>query len=242
MSDALGEVTGSNRQARAAQGAANAQLAESRSVRNQALDIARATPAELRALEGQLTASERQLANAERMFESIDPAILEASDQILKILQGDQTSTGGVYEAERTRQRESLMDTLRAQYGPGAEFTSLGRRALADFDNQTSVGSVGVRDQSLSTLSGIFGLGQNSNTAIGQAAQGLGNAAQVYAQPQNRQLSALFTGSQPVINSSGANFLGDQIKGQAQQQLFNTALQAGGTALAYSFMGPAAKT
>lgn len=230
MSDVYNELSGANRQARAAQNAANAQLAESRSVRDRALNLAEASPQELRAYEQTLKSSERQLANAERMFDSIDPALLEASDQILKILQGEQTSAGGVYEGERARQRQALVDNLRAQYGPGAEFTSLGKRALADFDNNTAVQGVGVQQNSLGTLSNLITTGSNLNTAISNGISNVSGAGRNFGNINTRKINALTGTSQNVISGAGGQFIGDQIRAQGQNQLFN--LGVTGTAYA----------
>lgn len=227
MGEVYGELTGANKQARAAQRAADAQIAASREERDLALRLAEASPQEIRAYESNLTANEKRLANAERMFASIDPAILEASDQILKILKGEQTSAGGLYEGERNRMRENLIDQLRTQYGPGAEFTALGRKALQDFDAQTNMGSIGVQQNALGTLGNVFGMGSAANQEIGSSATGVAGAGGLFGSLNERKLRAASGTSQNIINTAGGEFIGDMMRGQSQGQFANLLIKGG---------------
>lgn len=227
MSDVYNELSGANRQARAAEGAARAQMAASREQQDLAVRLSEASPQELRAYETTLTSAEKRLANAERMFSAIDPAILEASNQILRILQGEQTSAGGVFEGERSKQRQALLDQLRAQYGPGAEFTSLGKRALQEFDSQTAVGGVGVQQNALSTLGGIFGMGQSANQELGAGSAAVGASGGLFGNVATRQANAAMGTGSNIVNTAGGEFMGDMIRGQGQGQLFNLAVRGG---------------
>lgn len=232
VGDIVGEISGSTRAAQATQGAAEAQLNEARSVRSQtmdlsgrALDLAKASPTELAAYGRSLSAAMTSVDQQERLVKSIDPALMEASQKVLALLRGGSGSgpVSDMYSAQRSR----LVQQLRSQYGPGAELTSIGQRALMNFDLQAKQGE-------LQSFSGILGLGQNLQSSLQSGIGTLSNAAYASAQPNQRQIgvlgntiAALNQSSQPVLQSSGAPFVGSLMQAQTQQGLFNQALNAG---------------
>lgn len=217
----------------AAQRAMEDQLAEARSVRTQAMGIAgamgtdatklaQATPQELSAYGDSLTAAGKNLQNQQNLLSAVDPALMEASKQILSIMRGDGSSLNqGMYAG----QRQKLLDNLRAQYGPGAEATSIGQRALQQFD-------ANAQGQQLGQLQGVIGMGQNLQQGVQSGIGTLTGTGQNFGNLQARQLQtrlgvgqstlAALTGtSQPVINASGAPYTSDFIQSQNQQQFMN---------------------
>lgn len=242
-----GEISGSNRAAEAAQNAANAQAAAAARTRNELLsyadsyeadlsNLAKATPRELQALSQSFSAAEQNLNREQRLLEAIDPALMEASKQALSLLRGDSAAMNNPLNAQRASQRDALVNSLRAQYGPGAESTSIGLRALQQFDLQSN--SMLAQNQQ-SALGQAFGIatsdvGGRSRQALGQ----LMGVGQGYGAIQERQLNArqiagtarmsALTGTAPqMIQSAGAPYVGEALRAQSQGQLANLAVRAG---------------
>lgn len=253
----VGDITGSNRaaeqQAAAAQGAAQAEqqareasAAEQLGFRGESIAEARGfterlarasqSPGELRALESGLQFQEKDIARSEKLLSSIDPAILEASQQVLKLLRGEEAGTTNVVRGQRDRQRKQLVDRLRGQLGPGAENSSAGIQALNQFDTQTSdliaqnqqssigqltnvsQGFVGQRgDISSRGIAGLLGVGQGfgarSARQTGALATGFG------FQQQARLTGDANVGSARAgaAGVAGAQFVGQQLLGQQAQ-------------------------
>lgn len=248
---------------------AQAQEAEARSVRNQTVQygqqalnelrgISNPSVEELRSLEGQLQSSERVLAQNERLLSAVDPALMEASQQALKLLRGEKAQSLGPLEQQRTEQRNQLVQRLREQYGPGAESTSAGAKALRQFDSETSMLSNSAQQQSLGTLLGTTEQARSSALGgIQLGYNGYGTARQGYGDIANRQAQAIGSGysqlmsgylnsSQPVIGSSGSKYTEGVAYNQArasanqwtQGQLWNLGSQMAGAAMGGMFGMP----
>src|SRR5690606_34986027 len=125
----------------------------------QAMNLAQATPQELQAFNRQLAAAEKNLERQERMIAAIDPAIMEASEQVLALLRGEESGMTKVANEQRARQRQELVNSLRARYGPGAEESSLGRRILDQFDAETNMITQQQQQGALAQVFGIAGQG-----------------------------------------------------------------------------------
>lgn len=243
----VGELSGANAAARAAQRAAEAQQAAAHQTRQDVLNygqkyeqdmmnLAAASPRELQALSQSFSAAEQNLNREQRLLEAIDPALMEASKQALSLLRGDSAAMNNPLNAQRASQREALVNSLRAQYGPGAESTSIGLRALQQFDLQSN--SMLAQNQQ-SALGQAFGIatsdvGGRSRQALGQ----LMGVGQGYGAIQERQmnarqaagagmLGALSGTSQQIINSAGAQYTGDALRANAQMGFFNQAVGIG---------------
>lgn len=233
------DVFGTTKQASAAQAAAFEQQAETRRQQDLATkyatgmnadlsSLAQMSPQEMTAYDQTLQAASSQLQQQQRMMASIDPAIMNASKQILSVLQGGQTGIGNAMGAQRNAQRAELVNSLRAQYGPGAESSSIGQKQLQSFDRDTaSLGAQG-QSQTLGSLMGVVNGAPNLNTGLA----GLSGAGQNFGSVQNRQigareaggnayLGALMGTSQGVINSSGADQTEQLIKSGAQRAFFD---------------------
>lgn len=97
---------------------------------------------------------EKNLARQEQMISQIDPTIIEASQQVLRLMKGDNASSLAPLQRQRDMQRQKLMNSLRAQLGPGAESTSAGLRALTAFDNESANLFAGAQQQAIANLGG----------------------------------------------------------------------------------------
>lgn len=241
----LGYV-GSQQSAQAAQGAAGAQADQAAANRTAILgtadkynqnitNLSQATPQELNILGQSYDASSKQLAQQQKLMDSIDPSLMEASKQALQILRGGTAASEQPIMAMRNSQRANLVNSLRAQYGPGAESSSIGQRALQQFDMQSQQ----MQQQTLGNLMGIA-----SNPAPGQNLQrsisGLEEVGQGYAGLQTRQLNtqlnlmgqtmgALGGVSQQMLSTAGSQYVGASLQGQELSQLGNTGMRLGTT-------------
>lgn len=245
--DILGDITGTNRAAEAAQRAAEAQLAmatrtreevlsEGRKLQSDAMEYAAATPQELSILSNALSSQQLQLGREERLLNAIDPALMEASQQALKLLRGETADINKPMQDLRASQRQKLMDSLRAQYGPGAESSSIGQNALRSFDMETN--SMFAQNQQ-SALGQVFGIASSDLGGRSQRAlAGLQQIGQGYSALNERRLNtrlnvgnsmlgALSGTSQQMIQNAGAPYVGDALKAQAQAQFINDRIKAG---------------
>lgn len=237
------DPTGAKGAANAAQAAANAQAQMAGQTRNQilgysgqlekdAMSLAEASPQELGALSRAYASAEQNLGREEKLLASIDPALMEASKQALSILRGEPSGLNQGVMAQRGLQRQQLMNSLRAQYGPGAETSSIGQKVLQGFDAES-------QNMSMNNLGSLMNI---ATTDLGARQQrgiaGLQQVGQGYGALQERKLNtrlntgaqtlgALSGTSQQMIQSAGAPFVGDAIRAQGQQSLFNMGAQAG---------------
>lgn len=238
---------GSQQAAGAAQNAANAQLAAAQQLRGQELgyaqqwgsqlsNLAQSTPQELNILGQQYSAASKNLSQQQELMNSINPALMEASKQALSILRGGPSAMGAGIMSQRNQQRQDLVNSLRAQYGPGAETTSVGQKALNQFDLETQ----SIQPQMLNQLMGVAGQGGVFGSAVNQAQMGLGAVGQGYSALQNRQLGAqslvgqstlgaLSGTSQNIYQSAGAPYAGAALQGQGMASLGNNIMNAGTT-------------
>lgn len=260
----IGEITGSNRVAEASMQAAKAQeraqssavafaaegLSDAREVskamnRNIDSAIADATsPQELNALmaslQQQATAVDRQA----ELFKSLDPAIMEASQQALSILRGDTSAQSSGIARRRAGDREKLVARLREQLGPGAETSTAGIQALSKFDSETE----DLQQNSLGQLFGMAQAGAQGRSAMNQGTANLANIGGMFGARGNRLAQTQLQGAGMQMNAgnlvqnaqntkinaqqglaaaSGSQFVGEQLRGQAQNQFVNDRIQAG---------------
>jgi len=228
------EREGARAAAKAAEKAAGAQAGMARTMRGEVLDqasrnerdvmnLASASPQELAALSRSYSSAEQSLAREEKMIAALDPALLEASQQALKLMRGESAAVNGPMQQMRNAQRQQMVNSLLAQYGPGAESSSIGQRMLQQFDMESS--NMFQQNQQ-SSLAQMFGMatsdaGGRQRAAIGQMQQ----VGQGYGALQERQMNArlnlgaqslgALTGtSQQMISSAGAPFVGDALRAQ----------------------------
>jgi len=250
----VGELTGSNKAANAAGKAAQAREAALRVATGYAregLTSAETTgtrslkdaqsPQELRALTAALRQQETGLNRQAELFASLDPAILEASQQALKLLRGEDASALAPIKNQRAQQRQALLDRLREQLGPGAETSTAGIQALNQFDQETTNVMSGAQQQGLSQLFGIAQGGAVNRGALGEGAMALGNIGGMFGQRAGRMSNArinaeglkqgafsnLINAQTGAAASAGSQFVSDQLKGQAQMSFMDKAIGAG---------------
>jgi hypothetical protein len=255
VTDISGEITGANKTARAAGEAAMAQeraMIEGVGFARQGLEAGQAagqqaiaaanSPQELAALTQALERQGSALDRQEKLFQSIDPAIMEASKQAFQLLQGQEAKSLAPLKASRQRQRQKLMDRLREQLGPGAETSTAGIQALNQFDQQTSEQLSGAQERSIGNLFGMglqgeqakLGRGQLINQGIGQTAniggmfgQSAGRAAQTALAAGGLEQQGFGNLTQAQFNragGAGAKFVKSQLQGQARQAQHSQAM------------------
>lgn len=201
-----------------------------------ATQYAEMSPQEMNVLSKSYDAASQNVAQQQKLMASIDPALMEASKQALSILQGGQAASQAPIMAMRNSQRAQLVQSLRAQHGPGAELTSLGQRALQQFDLQSNV----LQQQ---TLGNLMNMATNPNPSanLARSVDSLNSVGQGYSAIQTRKtntqlgvgstaLGALGQSNQGLLQAAGANQVGAALQGQAMGQL-GTNLANGGMTL-----------
>lgn len=216
-------------------------LNEGGRIEREAMDLSEATPQELAALERSYGAAEKSLAREEKLLAAIDPALMEASNQALQLLRGESSPLAAPVMKQRANQRAQLLNSLRAQYGPGAESSSIGQRALQSFDAETNNQSMGVMGQ-------LFSMGtQDLGGRYQRGISGLQQVGQGYSALQERKLNtrlnvgnsmlgALSGTSQQMIQSAGAPYVGAGLQGQSEASLGNSIMNTGAT-LGAAYLG-----
>lgn len=268
LGEMLGDLTGSNRAAEAAEQSAMARQAALQEAvlmagKGLADTAGRAqgqnstfaailhgakSPQELQALTKSLEQQSSALERQSQLFASIDPAVLEASQQALKLMQGEEARSLGPLKNQRAQQRQALLDRLREQLGPGAETSTAGMQALNQFDQESAMVMNNAQQQSLSQLFGMAQSGATSRGALNEGAQGIANIGNAFgnanARSNQTKLGALAgmqnnnamiqRGFETLVNAqggfaagAGAQYVGDQLRGQAQNQFINDRIQAG---------------
>ena len=239
------DLTGnrSRRQARAAEGLAGAQLAEARLVRDRSVAAAQGgefDPAtgflsnrnsgELDNIERQIRSTEQSLEQQSRNLRRQEEIIGAANPELLKLIQGQESSTLAPLRNQRDQQKQQLVNRLRQQLGPGAETSTAGIQALNQFDLQTDNLLSGAQQQSIGQLFGITSGTQGiANQTIGLGAEignNFGRVATLFGNRASRIANAQAGTGSNVIGLSGANFVGDlaiaQGQGEGNRQLINT--------------------
>lgn len=205
----LDSQNASNDAASAYENSANQAYEERYQIRQAAKKAALPTELELQQMEHAVDINERDLARREKLIASSDPALIEAGQQALKLLQGQDASTLAPIRKQRDQQRQQLLNQLRQRLGPGAEESAAGARALSEFDAATNAQLTGAQQSSLGMLltsatntSGSYGTQQNLNNALGIGGQ--------RGALQDRYIRAL----QGPAAGAGASELGNLIRAQ----------------------------
>lgn len=227
---------------KAAEQAARAQQREAYRQRSELLQMTEApTTASLLNFDKAISAQERNLARQEQLIAQIDPAILEASQQALRLLRGETSSTLAPLERQRAMQRDKLLNQLRERLGPGAETSTAGIQALSRFDSETSNVLASGQQQAIGTLGNVFGQFSAARPNIGSEAGVLASLGQNRAgltYDRARMLQGL---SGSLLGASGAQYTAEAARGNMQSSLFNSAVQAGVAGATAGFMTPSSK-
>lgn len=188
-----------------------------------------ATQQGMAAFDRDIKNQEKNLSRQEQLISQIDPTIIEASQQALKLLRGDTASSLAPVQNQRAQQRQKLVNSLREQLGPGAETSSAGIKALTAFDSDTNNL---LSNQQQSTLSQLSGLATQFNTVrpdMFREIQGLSSFDQGKTQLQFQRAGMLSNARYGLQQAAGGQFIGAQMAGQSQQALGNQLVNAGVT-------------
>jgi hypothetical protein len=167
---------------------------------------------------------EKNLSRQEQMIANLDPTIIEAAQQALKLMRGETSSTLAPLQRQRDMQRQKLLSSLREQLGPGAETSTAGMQALSRFDSETSNIFASAQQGALGQLGNISGQFSAQRpdmlreigglSQFGQGKYGLGlNMANFDLQ----RINALQGGQASVLGSTGAQYTSDLMRGQFGQ-------------------------
>lgn len=211
------------RSAEAQQRIAEAQLAEQVRTRELATAAAEPSIAEMRQLERSIALNDKDIARKERLIASSDPALIEAGQQALALLRGQEAAILSPLKNQRAKERAKLDERLRAQLGTGYETSTAGLQALAAFDEASNNVYANAQQQSLAQL---LGVAQNTSSQYGlqNNISNAANISNVYGNQSNRRVSAI---NQTPITAVGAQFAGDLANAQFQQATMNNLLNLG---------------
>jgi hypothetical protein len=228
---------GSKRAANAAQNAANAQSEAAQRAYNDTKGLTdRATVAGMLSYDKDIANQERQLARQEQLISQIDPTIIEASQQALRLLKGESTSTLNPLKNQRDMQRQKLVNSLREQLGPGAETSTAGIQALTRFDGESGNMYASAQQQALGNMGAVASSFNSVRPDMTRDIAARSNYGQGGANLMMNQAQILQGANAPLIQSAGANSVGAMMQGQAQQQ-FGNSLMNMGTTMAGSWLG-----
>lgn len=234
----------SQKGARAIGAAADAQAYQAQVNYNQTKQLTdKATTAGIASYEKDLQNQDRNLSRQEQLISQIDPTIIEASQQALKLLKGESSSTLAPMQNQRAMQRQKLLASLREQLGPGAETSTAGIQALTRFDAETNNLLSGQQQQAIGLLGQTAGqfsaMSPNLNQTIQQRSQyGQGAANLMLSQAQ-----ILAGQGQNLAATAGNQYAGQIASAQGQQSFGNSITQAGGQmGMAYMLRQPTSTT
>lgn len=202
----------------------------------------RATAGGIAQFEKDIANQERNLSRQEQLISQLDPTIIEASQQALRLLRGESSSTLGPLKAQRDRQRQRLVNTLREQMGPGAETSSAGMQALTAFDSETDSLFAGAQQQALSNLGSLSSQFTSQRPDMfreiaGRSAFGQGASNLLFQQANVLQGAGGQLGNfgQSLVDTAGAGHVENMLKGRLDSafrgQLLNGVIQGGAAAL-----------
>lgn len=202
---------------------------------------------ELNSLSSAVESQQKFIGEQERLLASVNPTLMEASQQALKLLRGEKASSLGPLEQQRQQQRQALQNSLRAQgLGDGS---SAALNALSRFDSETAnILNSAQQGQTNTLLQATLASNPNINAStsnLGALSSGYGNIANRETQARlsagSARLGALSQAGQSVIQNAGAQYTGQVLQGQANaaynNQMANMYGQIGGQALGMGLGG-----
>lgn len=223
----------------AASAAGNAALAQQAQAQRTYKDVSalgqKATTAGLLSYEKDLQGADRNLARQEQLVSQIDPTILEASQQALKLLRGEQSKSLEPIQNQRSMQRQKLLNQLREQLGPGAETSTAGIQALTRFDAETNNLMSGQQQSALQLLGQTAGQFSAIRPDMVRNLSYSSQVGQIPTTLYNNQAALLQNASRPLQETAGAQYLGQTLAAQGQQNLYNQ-LIGGGTQLGSAYL------
>lgn len=200
---------------------AEAQEAEQRERRALALKYAEATPEELAQINRSISLNESDIARKEKLLASSDPAVIEAGDQALKLLRGEEAKTLAPLRSNIQKQEQALRAKLQAQLGPGYENTTAGIQALAAFNEQANNAMTTAQNQ---TIGQLLGVAQDTSSRYGTQSNisNAGTLSSLFGNISNRKVGAV---NATPITAAGSQFVGDLQAARGMTNLINTGVQ-----------------
>jgi len=201
----------------------------------------RATTMGIMNMERDLASADKNLARQEALIGQIDPTIIEASQQALKLLRGETSSTLAPLQRQRETARQKLVNQLREQLGPGAETSTAGIQALNRFDSESTNLFAGAQQQALGQLGQTAGQFNSTRPDLFREIAGRSQIGQIGSNLLMGQAGILGNARQGLIDTAGANFVEDQIRAQQRRNFGEKMLGVGiGAASAYATGGATA--
>ncbi len=195
---------------------------------NQTKDITdRATVSGIASFEQDLKNQEKNLARQEALISQIDPTIVEASQQVLKLMRGEDSTTLSPLKRQRELQRQKLLNSLREQLGPGAETSTAGIQALTRFDSESANIFGGAQQQAMGTLTQIGNSWGNSRPDMFREIMGRSQFGQGKSNLLMNQASILSGAGKGLIDTAGAQYTGDVMRGKQDLAWNNQLLEMG---------------
>lgn len=230
----------------AAQNAALAQQSEANAAYRETRDIVNpATVQGLLAFDKDIKNQETNLERQQQLISQIDPTIIAASQQALKLLNGEESSALSPLRNQRAQQRQKLLNSLREQLGPGAETSTAGIQALTKFDSETDNVFANAQQNALQGLGNTAGQFTGARPDMNREIMSLAGLNQGRTGLQFNQASLLNQARQGVIQNAGAQFTKDVMTGKQNQafgQSLVTGALTGGLGLAGAMLTPKAET
>jgi hypothetical protein len=199
-----------------------------------------ATVAGLASLDRDIQNQEKNLSRQEQLISQIDPTVIEASQQALKLLRGEQASSLGPMKAQREQQRQKLQNSLREQLGAGAETSTAGIQALTRFDSETNQLYAGAQQQALSNLGGVAGQFNAIRPDMLRELSGLSGFGQAKTGLEFQRAQGLLGASQGLQQTAGAKYAADVARGQQASAFGGQLMSLGGMALGGALGGAGA--
>lgn len=206
---AVSGLTGADAAADAYGNAANAQLSQQQQDRASAVKYA-VSDEELQQLQQSISLNNQDIARKQKLLASADPALIEAGNQALQLMQGKSAASLKPLQDQRAQQRQQLQQTLASQLGPDYASSSQGRAALNQFDQQTSAVLTGAQQQAIGQYMGYANNAEQFGN-LSQNMQQQNNIAGMYGNQSARRMSAI-TGTtvNPGLQYAGQQFLANQ--------------------------------
>lgn len=209
---------GQNQSAWAAHFAAQEQQAEAKRQYDLSSGIVnKATVEGLASFDRDIANQEKNLSRQESLIGQIDPTIIEASQQALKLLRGETSSALNPLQNQRNMARQKLVNNLREQLGPGAETSTAGIQALNRFDSESSNIFGQAQQQALGQLGSTAGQFNSVRPDMYREIMGLSGLGQGKTNLQYNQANSLMNFGQGMMNTAGAGYTHDLLEGQYEQ-------------------------
>jgi hypothetical protein len=234
-----GPQDAANKQANAAQNAAMAQQRAAQANYDETASIV--NPASIQALaslDRDIANQSKNLERQEKLISALDPTVIEASQQALKILRGESNGLMAPVESQRQLQRQKLLNSLREQLGPGAETSTAGIQALTRFDSETNNLLAGQRMGALGTLGQTSAQFTSQRPDMFREIMGLSSLGQNKYDVETKRAAMLGNARMGLQQTAGAEFTGDQIRGRAQQAQWQQIQNLGMTGAGFMLGGP----